>query len=98
MDRSTKVQNVLNEVSLIKADHPYTSEPTTDLDPVSWSQESFKLARMKVYLDGELQGSSDNENALSVPENYGMESKKVGEQQVALAGYRLAELMKIENP
>jgi len=45
-------------------------------------------------LNGELKGSIDKENALPVPENYGTESKKVGEQQMALAGYRLAGILK----
>jgi len=62
-------------------------------DAVSWSKESFKLAREKVYLNGELNGSTSKENALPVPEDYGKESKRVGEQQVSLAGYRLASLV-----
>jgi len=97
LGRSTKVINVLNEAKLIKKTHE-KNNLSTELDPVSWSKESFKLAREMVYLNGELKGSADKENALPVPENYGKESKKVGEQQVALAGYRLAELMKIKNP
>ena len=50
--------------------------------------------REKVYLNGELEGSVNKENAPPVPEKYGKESKKVGEQQVALAGYQLAETLK----
>ncbi len=92
MGRSTKVRDVLNEANLIKSTDT-KGTPTVEMNPAIWSQESFKLARKKVYLDGELQGSSDKENALSVPENYGKESKKVGEQQVSLAGYRLASLV-----
>jgi len=46
-----------------------------------------------VYLNGELNGSTSKENALPVPEDYGKESKRVGEQQVSLAGYRLASLV-----
>ena len=92
MSRSTSIQNVLNEVTLIKATHK-KDELTTSLNPVSWSRESFKLSREKVYLNGELNGSISKENALPVPENYGKESKKDGEQQVALAGYRLAKIL-----
>jgi len=95
LGRSTKVQNVLNEASLIKANHPYTSELTTGLEPVSWSKESFKLARETVYLNGELIGSVDKENVFPVPENYGYDSKKVGESQVSLAGHRLAKFLAI---
>jgi len=92
MGRSTSIQNVLNEATLIKAAQK-KDDLTTDLNPVSWSKESFKLAREKVYLNGVLKGSVDKENALPVPEDYGKESKRVGEQQVALAGYRLASLI-----
>jgi len=92
MGRSKNFRSILNEVTVIKATYK-KDKSATDLDPVSWSKESFKLAREKVYLDGELQGSIEKENALPVPENYGKESKKVGEQQVALAGYRLASLI-----
>jgi len=90
--RSTSIQSVLNEVTLIKAAQKMDNL-TTDLNPVSWSKESFKLAREKVYLNGQLNGSVDKEKAQQVPENYGKESKKVGEQQVALAGYRLAGIL-----
>ncbi len=75
----------MNEATLIKATHK-NGNLTTDIDPVFWSKESFKLAIEKVYLNGELKGSVDKENALPVPENYGKESKKVGEHQVALVG------------
>ena len=46
-----------------------------------------------MYLNGALEGSVDKENALPVPENYGKESKKIGEQQIALAGYRLMQIL-----
>ena len=92
MGRSISIQNLLNEVTLIKTNHK-KDNLTNDLNPVSWSQESFKLAREMVYLNGELKGSSDKENALPVPENYGKESKKVSEQQVAFSGNRLAGLL-----
>jgi len=97
LGRSKDPRGILNEVTVITATYK-KDRSSIVLDPVVWSKESFKLAIEKVYLNGALKGSSDKENALSVPENYGKESKKVGEQQVALAGYRLAELMKIENP
>ncbi len=82
----------MNEVTAITATYKKDG-PSIVLDPVVRSKESFKLAREKVYLNSELKGSADKENALPVPENYGKESKKVGEQQVALAGYRLAKIL-----
>ncbi len=92
MGRSTSIQSVLNEVTLITATYK-KDKSSTVLDPVAWSKESFKLARETVYLNGVLKGNVDKENALPVPENYGKESRKVGEQQVALAGYRLTGLL-----
>ena len=35
-------------------------------------------------LNGELKGEADKENAQSVPENYGKESKTVGEEQIKI--------------
>lgn len=92
MGRSTSIQSVLNETTLIKTTYK-KNNLTTDLDPVSWSKESFKLAIEKVYLNGALKGSAEKENLLPVPENYGNESKQVGEQQGVLAGYRLAKIL-----
>ena len=94
MGRSTSIQNVLNEVTLTKTTNK-KDDLTTDLDPVSWSNESFKLAREKVYLNGKLKGSNSKENALPVPDNYGGDSKKVGQSQVSLAGHRLAKFLAI---
>ena len=92
MGRSTKVRDVLNEVKLIRS--TYSKETTAvEMNTVLWSKESFKLAIEKVYLNGALNGSTSKENALPVPEDYGKESKRVGEQQVSLAGYRLASLV-----
>ena len=92
MGRSTSIQSVLNEVTLIKATYK-KDRLSTNLNPVSWSKESFKLAREKVYLNGELKGSNEKEDAMPVPDNYGQDSKKVGEQQVSLAGHRLAGIL-----
>ena len=92
MGRSTDVRSISNEVSVIKSTYQ-KDQTATVLDPVTWSLESCKLAKEKVYLNGALKGSVDKQNALPIPENYGKESKKVGEQQVALSGYRLAKIL-----
>ncbi len=92
LGRSMSVQSILNEVTLIKSNYKKDSN-ANKLDPIIWSQESFNLAVEKVYLNGELKASAHKENALPVPENYGKESKQVGEQQVALAGHRLAKIL-----
>ena len=93
MGRSTDITSILNEVTVITATNK-KDRSSTVLDPVAWSKESFKLSSEKVYLNGELKGSVDKENALPVPDNYGRDSKIVGEQQVVLSGYRLADILK----
>lgn len=91
LGRSTKVGNVLNEVVLIKSTQKKDS--ALELDPVIWSLESFKLGREDVYLNGKLKGSSNKEEAPPVPDNYGKDSKKIGEKRIALAGYMLARIL-----
>jgi len=46
-----------------------------------------------VYLNGELRASTTKEDAPQLPENYGKESKMIGEQQAYIAGYRLLNLL-----
>jgi hypothetical protein len=79
-------------VTLLKSSLQPGSQ-SSELNPKDWSHESFKLAREKVYLSGELKGGSDKESAQLVPEDYGKESRKVGEERVVLAGYRLAGIL-----
>jgi hypothetical protein len=66
-------------------------EITKDKDAKSWSLEGRELAINKVYLHGELNGSTSSDSAPALPEGYTKAAKAVAEQQAALAGYRLAD-------
>jgi hypothetical protein len=89
LGRSTSIRDVLNEVILLKSNSPQGNQSSV-LDPKAWSLESFKLAREKVYLNGDLKGGTDKQSAAHVPESYGKASRTVGEQRIVLAGFRLA--------
>lgn len=63
-------------------------------DPVAWSLEGRTLAIEKAYLRGKLIGSSDPK-ALPppLPPDYLRESKEIADRRLALAGYRLANIL-----
>ena len=64
-------------------------------DPTAWSLESRELAIDKAYLRGKLIGSPDSKvQPPPLPPDYLKESKEVADRRVALAGYRLADLLK----
>jgi hypothetical protein len=70
-------------------------ELTKDTDTKAWSLESRELAIDKGYLHGNLKGSTNADDAPSMPADYTKNAKAVAERQGALAGYRLAS--KIEK-
>jgi hypothetical protein len=83
----------LNYAIQIESDHPRKSlqELTKDTTPKAWSLESRSVAVEKVYLRGELKGSTSADTAPTLPEGYTKAAKSVAEHQAALAGYRLAD-------
>ena len=67
-----------------------------DVSPANfadWVQESFELAKSKVYLEGKLETSSKRDQATVLSDDYIQEAKKVGDQRVTLAGYRMADIL-----
>lgn len=61
----------------------------------NWAKdESFKLAQEVVYRNGTLKGSKDKTNGTDLPSDYASSAKSVGERQLILAGYRMADFMK----
>lgn len=70
----------------IEQDYPKTffGDKVNDTDPQHWTQQSFQIAKDFVY---------------NLPENskpsaeYQQQGQKIAEQQIALAGYRLANLL-----
>jgi S1/P1 Nuclease len=83
----------LNDAVRIVAEHPKKDLPelTTDTTPKSWSSEGRELAIDKVYLHGDLKGSTSADTAPALPDGYTRGAKAVAEKQAALAGYRLAD-------
>jgi hypothetical protein len=59
--------------------------------PKDWSLESRAVAIEKVYLNGELKGSTHPENAPVLPPKYVNEAEAVAERQAALAAYRICD-------
>jgi hypothetical protein len=58
------------------------------------TKESYELATKVAYLDGKLKGGTEQAVAPVLPEGYLQKAKRVGERQIVLAGYRLANLLK----
>jgi S1/P1 Nuclease len=66
----------------------------TKPDFEQWSKdESFQLAKTVVYRNGALDGSSDKNEAPTLPADYSVTAKAVAYKQAALAGYRLAKVL-----
>jgi hypothetical protein len=55
--------------------------------------ESFKLAKEIAYRNGKVAGSTNPASPLVLPEGYIAEAKAVAERRIALAGYRLSDLL-----
>jgi hypothetical protein len=70
----------------IEQDYPesYFTARATDLDPTHWVHESFLLAKNFAYQTGYNQ---------SLSKSYQKQAQQIVEQQTALAGYRLANLL-----
>jgi hypothetical protein len=68
----------------------FLPELTKHTTPREWSLESRELAIETGYLRGELKGSTNRDDAPSLPPDYTKNAKAVAEKQGALAGYRLA--------
>jgi hypothetical protein len=90
---SSKPHPHLNYAIEIESRYPRNSlkELKKDRTPKEWSLESRAVAIEKVYLHGELRGSTSAESAPSLPEGYAKAAKAVAERQAALSGYRLAD-------
>ena len=73
----------------ITADYPAGSP--LSLDPAQWATESFELDKSAVYTFGLETGSK--EHPLILPPLYEERARHIARQRVALAGYRLAEIL-----
>jgi hypothetical protein len=64
----------------------------TDTDFAKWIDESLNAAK-KGYNDGTLKGGTTKGKAKTLPNNYTTEALPVAEKRMALAGYRLADIL-----
>ncbi len=83
-----KLQKIVDGV---KAQYPasgFKELGVTDFN--AWIDEGYAFATHNAYLDGKLQGNSDKTMAVALPDTYEADSRKLGERQLALGGYRLA--------
>jgi hypothetical protein len=58
-----------------------------------WADEGVKLGREVAYLNGDLAASPDHHDPTPLPAGFTKKAQAVAEQQIALAGYRLADLL-----
>ena len=85
-----------NIASRLEHQFPAASLPelTKPTDATAWSLEGRTLAIDKVYLRGKLVGSADPKLLPPpLPPDYLRESKEIADRRLALAGYRLANLL-----
>jgi len=95
LGNSTNPRQIHNSASALRKNHSKRSMEAAlnEIDPVAWSKETRKLAIESAYLKGELQGTTKRGDALNTPREYAGNCKTVAERQVALAAYRLSNLI-----
>ena len=93
---SANLRVQFNYATEIRAVYPRTNllELATHIIPEGWSIESRRIAIESGYLNGNLKGSKEKENAPRLPTFYTAQLKQVAERQAALAGYRLADTIR----
>jgi S1/P1 Nuclease len=62
-------------------------------DQKEWVEESFELAKEKVYLQGRLRGGKSTRTAVPLPNGYINATKPIARQRMTISGYRLADLL-----
>jgi S1/P1 Nuclease len=87
--RDLSYDDVIRYAREITADYP--SGPPETLDPTHWAAESFELDKSAVYTFG--LGTGSKEQPLTLPPGYEERAKRVARQRVAVAGYRLADVL-----
>jgi hypothetical protein len=86
----------------IEKEHPLSEfgEQLKVTDPKDWALESFRVAKSAVYMDRKIVGATaqqakaDPNSIPALPDNYEADGRKTADVQVAVAGYRLAEVLK----
>jgi hypothetical protein len=95
LGRSEVLRTAVNRAIELRAAHPQESLPEAGtMDRTRWLLESFELARDQAYQGGRVAGGQEGSELLPLPAEYGQQVKAVCERRAALAGYRLAALLK----
>ncbi len=85
----------------IEKEHPKSEfqQELTKMAVKDWAMESFELAKSNAYLDGKLQGTTEEEaqqdptSVPLLPADYEADARDTADARIALAGYRLAALL-----
>jgi hypothetical protein len=65
----------------------------------AWAKQGFALAGESVYLGGRLRGSRESRpSPPALPPGYEVEAARIAQRQLALAGYRLASVLRTVLP
>jgi hypothetical protein len=87
--RDLSDEDIIRYAREITAENP--AGVPLSLDPIEWAAESFELDKSAVYSFGLETGSK--EHPLILPRWYEERAKLIARQRVALAGYRLAQVL-----
>lgn len=89
-----RVRTVRNKSIQIRADHPREKLDELAANEFSkWADESFELAKRIAYRDGKLEGSRDEDNGAVLPADYAETVQPIAYRRMALAGFRLADVL-----
>jgi hypothetical protein len=92
---TTHFPAVKNAATELRKKHPKESlEELKARGFDAWVRESFALARKVAYRDGKLRGGRDRDRGEVLPADYAATAQPVAYRRAALAGYRLAEVLR----
>lgn len=94
---SDRFQAIRNTISDLRSRSEFERSRLTELavrDFEKWAKtESFQIAIKDVYLEGDLDGSSDSRDGSVLPDDYGQRAKAIAQRRIMLAGLRLSDLL-----
>lgn len=92
---ANRATSLRNKVGLGRADLPELAQrPFGPGGVMQWAkQESFVLAKTTAYLNGKLKGSTSKTDGRPLPEDYAGNAQEAAERRMALAGYRLSDVL-----
>jgi hypothetical protein len=94
--REPNTRKVLNLAARVQSEHPRSRLGELKADSVkAWSLESRALAIERAYRHGQLPGSDRPEGAPPPPSDYATSAKGVAKRRIALAGYRLSDMIRV---